>query len=68
MEKTTKVMESSDLHRKIDALGLPARQRQQAMASADVVERLVYGVDGLLKLLKVVPAASVAPQQKFRPQ
>lgn len=68
MEKTIKVTESSDLHRKINALGLPARHRQQALAGADVVQRLAYFVDGVLRLLGVAPAVPVAPQRKFKPQ
>jgi hypothetical protein len=68
MEKTAKVIESSDLYRKINALGLPAMHRQRALASAEVVERLAYAIERILKLLKVEPAAPAAPSRSLRHQ
>jgi hypothetical protein len=67
MEKTIKVTESSDLYKKIDALGLPDAQRKAALASALKVEQLALVIGLVAKLLRLTPGAAVH-QPKLRHQ
>jgi hypothetical protein len=55
MRKTTKVTESSDLYRKIDALSLPNSLRDSALASAERIERMVATVQYLFRWFRPKP-------------
>jgi len=68
MEKTVKVTKSSDLYRKIDALGLPASERLQAIGALEIAEGLMNVVDRGLKLLGVVSSGVAAPNPKLKHQ
>jgi hypothetical protein len=60
MEKTIKTTESSDLFRKIDALGLPASDRARALLAVQMAERIACLVEGAFKLLRLAPQGVVS--------
>ena len=61
MEKTLKVTESSELYRKINALGLTPAQRAQALATLAQAETLADSVLRLLAKLHLWGAGTTAP-------
>lgn len=67
MRKTTEVTESSDLYRKIDALGLPNSQRNVALASAARIERVIAAVEYLFRLFRPT-AKAFASNPKLKHQ
>ena len=65
MEKTFKTLESSYLYRKIDALGLTASERQQAIGALKVVDRLGDALKLGIEILERITAwLSPAPKLK----
>ena len=55
MEKTTKVMESSDLYRKINELRLSASDRREAINALVIAENLIDAIDYVLKAFRHAP-------------
>ncbi len=53
MEKTFRLTESSNLYRKIDALGLSATARMEAFATLATAERVASALVWLLKHMRV---------------
>lgn len=67
MEKTTKTGNSSVLYRKIDGLGLPARERSKVMAALESANRLsgaIYWLYGKFEKIVgfVLPNANLKHQ------
>jgi hypothetical protein len=67
MEKTTKVIESSDLYRKIDALGLSATDRSKARNAIGIAEKLTSVVVRVLSGVGI-SSAGIAPNPKLKHQ
>jgi hypothetical protein len=65
MEMTTKSTESSDLFRKIDALGLPPHERARALLALEWAEKIANAIESVFKLLRLAPNR-VAPKPKLR--
>ena len=67
MEKTTKTGNSSVLYRKIDALGLPARERNKVMAALESANRLSDAIYWLYEKFEKI-AGFVLPNANLKHQ
>jgi len=55
MEKTTNLMKSSDLYRKIDELRLSASDRREAINALVIAENLIDAIEYVLKAFRHAP-------------